>query len=423
MAAVAVEKTVREEVEKALADGEVNLASETGREQTERIIEHAVSAYQAQALSGQNGGEFTDQDRAELTRALRDDFIGLGTIAEKMLADPDAQEWMVNAPKRVFKDNGERIERVTDVVFRDNRQVRNFIERLLEQVEGKKLDRLTPMVEARLPDGSRISATLPPISSNGNVICTIRRFRLVAMTLQELVTLEFLSDQASDFLSACVKAGKNIIVAGPVSTGKTTLLNALGQAIPGGERVVVCESSAELQLPQVLQNCIGLEARPASADGLAEIALEKLVAEALRANPDRIIVGECRGPEAMALLWALASGHAGMSSVHGESAEHTMSNLVRFALTSGTNIDGEQARDWLRDVHVVIHCDRPRSNQAGERHFLPRRIDEIVEVAGVEGRRMSLNPLFTGSGADLQWAATGPAFLDDLERTGYRSPQ
>jgi pilus assembly protein CpaF len=274
-----------------------------------------------------------------------------------------------------------------------------------------------------LPDGSRLTAAIPPISSNGNVICSIRRFRLRAGTLQELVELEFLSEQAASFLSACVRAGKNIVIAGRVSAGKTTLVNALGSAVPGTERVVVCESSAELQLPDVLPNCVGYEARPASADGLKAVTLEDLVADALRMNPDRIIVGECRGPETMAMLWAFATGHAGMTSVHGESAEHALTNLARFALTSGARIEGDQALEWLREIDIVVHCDRPRSYDAGERRFLPRRIDQIAEVAGIEGKRITLNPLFDGTGATLTWAGAGPAFLDDLKRAGFEAPQ
>jgi pilus assembly protein CpaF len=343
----------------------------------------------------------------------------LGGIAERMLDDQLAQEWMINGPKRLFRDTGERIERVPDLVFDDDRQVRAFVERLLEQVEGKRLDRITPRVEARLPDGSRLTAAIPPISSNGSTICTIRRFRLAAGTLDELVALAFLSEQAADFLGACVRAGKNIVVSGRVSSGKTTLLNALGRAIPGNERVVVCESSAELQLPRLLANCVGYEARPASPDGLLAVTLENLVSDALRMNPDRILVGECRGPETMAMLWSFATGHAGMTSVHGESAEHALQNLVRFALTSGAPIDAEQALDWVREVDLVVHCDRPRSFGAGERRFLPRRIDEIVEVVGVEGRRLTLNPLFEGTGSELRWLGSGPAYVAELEQAGF----
>lgn len=316
---------VRLSVEKALAREQVNLTSEEGRERTARIIDDEIESFHALALNGQQA-ELSEQDRAALARSLRDDFIGLGTLAERMLSDPDAQEWMVNAPKRVFRDDGLRIERVPDVVFADDRQVRSFLDRLLEQVEGKRLDRITPRVEARLPDGSRLTAAIPPISSNGNTICSIRRFRLPAGTLHELVELEFLSQQAADFLAGCVRAGKNIVVAGRVSAGKTTLINALGRAIPGTERVVICESSAELHLPAVLPNCVGYEARPASVDGLKAVTLEDLVSDALRMNPDRIIVGECRGPETMAMLWAIATGHSGLTSVHGESAEHALIN-------------------------------------------------------------------------------------------------
>jgi pilus assembly protein CpaF len=413
---------VRVRVERALAAEEVNLASEQGRARAQTLIEEVLRAYEADALNGQER-ELTGDEREQLARELRDDLIGLGAIAERMLADPFAQEWMINGPKRVFRDTGERIERVPELTFHDDRQVRSFLERLLEQVEGKRLDRITPRVEARLPDGSRLTAAIPPISSNGHPICTIRRFRLGAGTLTELIELNFLSDEAAAFITACVRAGKNIIIAGRVSSGKTTLLNALGRAIPGSERIVVCESSAELQLPAILPNCVGYEARPASPDGLPGVTLEDLVADALRMNPDRILVGECRGPETMAMLWAFATGHAGMTSVHGESAEHALRNLVRFALTSGARVEAEQALDWLREIDVVVHCDRPRSFDGGERRFLPRRIDEIAEVAGVEGARLTLNPLFEGAGPKLRWLGSEPAFNSDLLVAGFETPR
>ena len=412
---------IRIRVERALAAAEVNLASEQGREQADAVIAEVLCGYESDALNGQVPA-FDAEEREAVARELRDDLIGLGAIAERMLSDPQAQEWMVNGPRRVFRDSGDRIERVPDLHFQDDRQVRAFLERLLEQVEGKRLDRITPRVETRLPDGSRLTAAIPPVSSNGHAICSIRRFRLAAGTLAELVELEFLSQQAADFLAGCVRAGKNIVVSGRVSSGKTTLLNALGRAIAGTERVVCCESSAELQLPRLLPNCIGYEARPANVDGLTAITLEDLVSDALRMNPDRIIVGECRGPETMAMLWAFATGHAGMTSVHGESADHALRNLIRFALTSGNRIETAQALDWVREIDIVVHCDRPRSFDGGERRFLPRRIDEIVEVAGVEGHRLTLNPLFEGSGPDLTWTGSEPAFTPDLERAGVELP-
>jgi pilus assembly protein CpaF len=416
------EERIRAQVEGALAAEEVNLNSEQGRARAEDLIEQVLRDHEAEALNGQ-AADLSPSERERIARALREDLIGLGAIAERMLSDPQAQEWMVNAPTRVFRDTGERIERVPDLVFHDGRQVRAFLERLLEQVEGKRLDRITPRVEARLPDGSRLTAAIPPVSSNGHPICTIRRFRLRAGTLDELVALDFLSEQAAEFLAACVRAGKNIVVCGRVSSGKTTLLNALGRAIPASERTVVCESSAELQLPSLLGNCVGYEARAASADGLPAVTLEDLVSDALRMNPDRIVVGECRGPETMAMLWSFATGHAGMTSVHGESCEHALSNLVRFALTSGARVEAEQALDWLREIDVVVHSDRPRSFDGGERRFLPRRIDEIVEVQGVEGTRVTLNPLFEGAGPDLRWLGTGPVFQDQLECAGFEVPE
>ena len=222
---------VRAHVEGALTAKQVNLASPEGRAQAEALIEEALTAYQADALTSNGDGSRTQLE--QIRRELRDDLLGLGRIAERMLADETAQEWMVNGPRRIFKDTGDRIERVTDVALSDDRAALRILERLLEHVEGKRLDRITPLIEARLPDGSRLTAAIPPVSSNGHVIFTIRRFRLRANTLAELVELGTLSQQAADFVAACVRARKNIVVAGPVSSGKTTLLNALGGAIPG----------------------------------------------------------------------------------------------------------------------------------------------------------------------------------------------
>ena len=235
MAELSAAERVRGHVEGALTAKQVNLASPAGREQAEALIEEALTTYQADALT--TNGDGSPGQLEQIRRELRDDLLGLGQIAERMLADEDAQEWMVNGPRRIFKDTGDRIERVTDIALPDDRAALRILERLLEHVEGKRLDRITPLIEARLPDGSRLTAAIPPISSNGHVIFTIRRFRLRANTLAELVPLGMLSQQAADFLTSCVRARKNIVVGGPVSSGKTTLLTALGGAIPGSERI------------------------------------------------------------------------------------------------------------------------------------------------------------------------------------------
>jgi len=419
MAAVTGADTIRQRVEHTLVAESVDLTSERGRARAESLIEDTLRHVKADQLAGDNDpGESLDG----AARELRDELIGLGAVAEQMLSDPEAQEWMINGPRRIFRDTGERIERVTSISFADDRHLRAFIERLLERVEGKRLDRITPRVEARLPDGSRLTAAIPPVSSNGHPICSIRRFTLGASSLTELQELGFLSGEAAAFLAACVRAGKNILIAGRTSSGKTTLLNALGQEIPAQERIVICESSAELQLPRILANCVGYEARNKSVDGLPEITLEDLISDALRMNPDRIVVGECRGPETMALLWSLATGHSGMTSIHGNSAEHAIKNLIRFALTSGARIESEQALDWVQEVEIVVHCNRPRSPHDEGRNFQPRQIDEITEVAGAEGNRATLNPLFQGAGPDLRWLGVRPRFAHDLAAAGFEPP-
>ena len=341
-----------------------------------------------------------------------------------MLADPEAQEWMVNGPRRIFRDTGERIERVTDIAFTDDRQLRAFLERLLET--GR---RQTPRPDhpAR---SKRASPTAPGsprrsrrVSSNGHVICSIRRFRLERqLAHRPRQQLGFLSEQAADFLAACVRAGKNIVVAGRVSSGKTTLLNALGRAIPASERVVVCESSAELQLPRVLANCVGYEARPGSIDGLpaGHPRRPRLRRAADEPRPDhRRRVPRPRNDGDALGVRDRPRRH---DRVHGESAEHALRNLVRFALTSGARIEPEQALDWLREIDLVVHCDRPRTYNNGERSFLPRHVDEIVEVAGIEGNRPTLNPLFEGAGADLRWLGVRPRFLTELATPASRPP-
>src|SRR5260221_621823 len=264
-------EVVRLRVERALAAEEVNLASESGRERAVDLITEILNGYDADALNGQ-AVTVTPAERERISRELQQDLIGLGAIAERMLSADLAQEWMVNSPTRVFRDTGERIERVPDLVFSDDRPIRAFLERLLEQAEGKRPARTTPRAEPRLPG----------------------------------------------------------------------------------------------------------------------VNLEELVSDALRMNADRIIVGESRGPETMAMLWAFATGHAGMTSVHGESADHALRNLTRFALTSGARIETGQALDWLREIDIVVHCDRPRGFDGRQRRFLPRRIDENVAVAGVDGSRATL---------------------------------
>ena len=343
-----------------------------------------------------------------LRRELRDDLIGLGAIAERMLSDPDAQEWMVNAPTRVFRDTGERLERVPDLTFTDDRQVRAFLDRLLEQVEGKRLDRITPRIEARLPDGSRLTAAIPPVSSNGHVICSIRRFKLKANSLADLVDARLPLPAGSRLPRRRVRVGKNIVVAGRVSSGKTTLLNALGRAVAASERFVCCESSAELQLPAVLANCVGYEARPGNTDGLPAITLEDLVSDALRMNPDRIVVGECRGPETMAMLWAFATGHAGMTS-RPRRIRRTRPPKPR------------PLRAHLRRPHRhppstrLAPRDRPRRPLRPPRHLQQRRTPLPPPPRRPDRRthrhrrhQPTLNPLFEGAGPNLHYLAQRP---------------
>jgi pilus assembly protein CpaF len=421
MAELTASENVRAQVEHTIGERHLNLASEEGRAQADAVIAQALEDYRAHALTS-NGHAAVAEALEQIGRELRDDLLGIGATLARMLLDPVAQEWSINAPDRIFRDNGERIERVTDIVFPNDEAVRRLVERAIEQVEGKRLDRITPMIEARLPDGSRLSAAIPPVSSNRHVIVSIRLHRIALNTLDEYVEAGSISRQAADFLAAAVRARKKIIVCGAAGSGKTTLLNALGEAIPGSRRVVVCEAGAELKLPELLHNCVGYEARPGSADGLPAINLDDLVRSSLRATPATLVVGEVRGREALDMVIAFATGHSGLTSVHGETCEHAIRNLSRFIVTAAPNITSEHALDWLSEIDLIIHCRRPSRYQDGIETFLPRRVDEIVEIQGVEGNRLTLNPLFHGEGTDLHWLGSGPRFLTQLEEAGF-NPQ
>ena len=314
------EARIRARVENALAAEEINLNSEQGRARAQELIDEALRYDEAEALSGQAPSSLPGArpDR----RGLRNDLVGLGAIAERMLADPlraGVDDRTARRASSATRASGSSASPTSS--SKDDRQVRAFLERLLEQVEGKRLDRITPRVEARLPDGSRLTAAIPPVSSNGHhdlhdpPLPPRRRHARRARRVSA-----FLSEQAAAFLTACVRAGKNIVVCGRVSSGKTTLLNALGRAFPATSGWSSASPRPSSSCRACSRTASATRRAPRALDGLPAVTLEDLVSDALRMNPDRIIVGECRGAETMAMLWAFATGHAGMTSVHGESA-------------------------------------------------------------------------------------------------------
>jgi pilus assembly protein CpaF len=310
-----------------------------------------------------------EADRDELAARIVRDTVGLGPL-EELLADPRVEEVMVNGPQSVYVERGGRIE-ATGVAFGSEEELRNTIERILSPL-GRRIDELSPMVDARLDDGSRVNVVIPPLSIDGPVV-SIRRFGTRRPGPRELVELGTLSGEQRDLLEAAVaERRKNILISGGTGSGKTTLLNAISSFIASGERVVTIEDAAELRLQQ--PHVVRLESRPPSVEGRGEVTIRDLLRNALRMRPDRIVIGEVRGAEALDLLTALNTGHDGaLSTVHANSSTDAIARIETLALMAGVGLPhdaiAEQAR---RGIDLVVQIER-RSDGA-------RRVVEIAKV-------------------------------------------
>ena len=317
-------------------------------------------------------------DRESLERLILRDTIGLGPL-EELLADPSVEEVMVNGPRTVYVERSGRIE-ATDVAFADEDALRNAIERILAPL-GRRIDELSPMVDARLPDGSRVNAIIPPLAIDGPAV-SIRRFGARRPGPAELVDLGTLSSAHCGALRVAVEERRSILVSGGTGSGKTTLLNALSSFIGAGERIVTIEDAAELRLQQA--HVVRLESRPAGIEGRGEVTVRDLVRNALRMRPDRIVIGEVRGPEALDLLTALNTGHDGaLSTVHANSPADALARLETLALMAGVGLPHAAIAEQVqRGIDLVVHLERDGSGA--------RRVTEIAEVvraAGATGLR------------------------------------
>jgi len=306
--------------------------------------------------------------REELADRIVRDSVGLGPL-EVLLADPAVEEVMVNGPDRVYIERRGLLEE-TDVRFESEEELRNAIERILAPL-GRRIDELSPMVDARLADGSRVNVVIPPLAIDGPAL-SIRRFGANRPGPERLVEIGTLSDQQRRLLEEAVAARRSVLVSGGTGSGKTTLLNALSSFIAPGERVVTIEDAAELRLQQ--PHVVRLESRPAGVEGRGEVTIRDLLRNALRMRPDRIVIGEVRGVEALDLLSALNTGHDGaLSTVHANSPHDALSRLETLALMAGVGLPhaaiAEQVR---RGIDLVVHLQR-RSDGS-------RRVSEIAEV-------------------------------------------
>jgi pilus assembly protein CpaF len=330
-------------------------------------------AEEVHALVEEEAALLSQATRGELATRIVRDTVGLGPL-EDLLADPSVEEVMVNGPDEVYVERAGRIEAV-DVRFPDEEELRNAIERILAPL-GRRIDELSPMVDARLADGSRVNVVIPPLAVDGPAL-SIRRFGASRPGAQELVERGSLSAAQCELLERAVEGRRSILVSGGTGAGKTTLLNALSGFIDSGERIVTIEDAAELRLQQ--RHVVRLESRPASVEGKGEVTVRDLLRNALRMRPDRIVIGEVRGPEALDLLTALNTGHEGaLSTLHANSAADALSRLETLALMAGVGLPHEAIAEQVqRGVDLVVHVERRPDGS--------RRVAEIGEVVRVAG--------------------------------------
>lgn len=320
--------------------------------------------------------------RDKLVQEIYDDIVGLGPL-EPLLRDNDITEIMVNGPRDVYVERNGKIEK-TGVFFRDNNHILQIINRIVSPI-GRRCDEANPMVDARLKDGSRVNAIIPPLSLTGPTI-TIRKFNATPYQISDLIEFNSLSFDMAAFLEACVKGRCNIIVSGGTGSGKTTLLNVLSSYIPDNERIITIEDSAELKLMQ--SHVVTLEARPANAEGEGQITIRDLVRNSLRMRPDRIIVGEVRSGEALDMLQAMNTGHDGsLTTAHANSARDLIARLETMVMMAGMELPVKAIRQQIASaIDIIVHQSRFRDGS--------RKIVSISEVTGMEGDVVTIQDIF-----------------------------
>jgi pilus assembly protein CpaF len=366
----------------------------------------------------------TRDERRQLVREITDDILGYGPL-EPLLRDDSVTEVMVNGSDRIYIERNGKIERAS-VTFVDDAHLLRIIDKIVSQV-GRRVDEASPMVDARLPDGSRVNAIIPPLSLRGPTL-TIRKFSRDPYTMDDLINFGTLTPKAAHFLAACVQGKLNMLISGGTGTGKTTTLNALSAYVPGDERILTIEDAAELQLQQ--EHVITLEARPANIEGQGEVRIRELVRNALRMRPDRIIVGEVRGPETLDMLQAMNTGHEGsLTTIHANSPRDALARLETLVLTAGVDLPLRAIREQVASAFdVLVQITRLVDGS--------RRISHVTEVLRMESDVITLQDIFLSRPPDEESAnaqvarllsplsCTGlkPHFLEKMAATGVALP-
>jgi pilus assembly protein CpaF len=360
----------------------------------------------------------TREERRQLAREIGDDILGYGPL-EPLLRDDSVTEIMVNGFDRIYIERAGKLE-ITPVTFVDNAHLLRIIDKIVSTI-GRRVDEASPMVDARLPDGSRVNAIIPPLSLRGPTM-TIRKFSRDPYTMDDLISFGSISSQAAHFLAACVRGKLNMLIAGGTGTGKTTTLNALSAFVPGDERIVTIEDAAELQLQQ--DHVITLESRPSNIEGQGEVRIRELVRNALRMRPDRIIVGEVRGPETLDMLQAMNTGHEGsLTTIHANSPRDALARLETLVLTAGVDLPLRAIREQISSAFdVLVQISRLVDGS--------RRITHVTEVLRMESDVITLQDIFAAEVPQeggrflgpLTCSGLKPHFLEKLAANGVVLP-
>jgi pilus assembly protein CpaF len=379
-------------------------STQTGEELSERVLRAVTEQLMADRTP------LTREERKQLVREISDDILGYGPL-EPLLQDESVTEIMVNDFDRIYIERDGKIERTT-TRFADTAHLLRIIDKIVSQV-GRRIDEASPMVDARLPDGSRVNAIIPPLSLRGPTL-TIRKFSRDPYTMDALSSFGTLTSKAAQFLGHCAEGKLNVLISGGTGSGKTTTLNALSAYVPHEERIVTIEDAAELQLQQ--EHVITLEARPPNVEGQGEVRIRELVRNALRMRPDRIIVGEVRGPETLDMLQAMNTGHEGsLTTIHANSPRDALSRLETLVLTAGVDLPLRAIREQIASAFdLLIQISRLVDGS--------RRITHITEVLRMESDVITLQDIFESKPPDEETAAAthGHRLLSPLACTGLK---
>ena len=358
-------------------------------------------------------------ERRRLFEQIVAEILGLGPL-EPLLADDTITEVMVNGPKSIYIEREGKIER-TNASFEDDDHLMRIIDRIVAPL-GRRIDESSPLVDARLPDGSRVNAVIPPISLVGPTL-TIRKFSKIPLTIQDLINYGSITPESVEFLRACVISRVNLIISGGTGSGKTTLLNILSGFIPNDERIITIENAAELQLRQ--EHVVTLESRPPNIEGRGEITIRDLVINSLRMRPDRIVVGEVRGAEALDMLQAMNTGHDGsLTTAHSNSPRDTLARLETMVLMAGMELPVRAIREQIASaIHLVVHQSRMSDGS--------RKVVSVTEIQGMEGDVITMSEIFTYEQTGLEEGRvigrlrpTGlrPKFIGQIQSAGIMLP-